>query len=119
MKIETPQEVEVWYLIPALRRGLMSEMLKAGVRKKDVAGHLNVTKSAVSQYLTNKRAGDVVFDKEIKKEIKSSATRLIRKETDIHAEIQRLLHFISDKLFLCKVCRTRTGSGKTCRVCYK
>jgi predicted transcriptional regulator len=119
MKIETPQEVEVWYLIPALRRGLMSEMLKAGVRKKDIASYLNVTKSAISQYLTNKRAGDVVFDRQIKKEIKRSAARLIKKESDIHAEIQRLLHFISENMFLCKVCRTRTGSEKNCRVCYK
>ena len=119
MKIETPQEVEVWYLIPALRRGLMSEMLKAGLRKKDVAELLNVTKSAVSQYLTNKRASDLIFSKEIKKEIKLAAFRLIKKESDIHTEIQRLLHFISENMFLCKVCRTRTGSGKTCRVCYK
>jgi len=119
MKIETPQEVEVWYLIPALRRGLMSEMLRAGMRKKDVAELLNVTKSAVSQYFKNKRAHDVVFNEKIKKEIKASGVKLMTKKSDVHAEIQTLLHFISKEMFLCVVCRTHTGSKKNCRVCYK
>lgn len=118
MKIETPQEVEVWYLIPAIRRGLTLEMLKLGIRKKDIAEILNLTKAAVSQYLKSKRASKIVFNDKIKKEIKQSASKLAKKESEIHSEIQRLLHFIEDGEFICNICRVHTGVKKNCRVCY-
>lgn len=50
-----PQEVEVWYLIPAIRKELSISLHKLGLTQKRISELLNVTPSAVSQYLKDKR----------------------------------------------------------------
>jgi len=60
MKLEHPQEVEVWYVIPAIKRELSKSMMKDnGLSQKNVATLLGVTEAAVSQYINSKRANEV------------------------------------------------------------
>lgn len=51
-----PQEVTVWYVIPTVRKLLAENMHSKGISNKQIAEMLEVTPSAVSQYLNNKRA---------------------------------------------------------------
>ena len=44
-----PQEIEVWYLIPAIRAELAKELLKEGINQTKIASILNITNAAVSQ----------------------------------------------------------------------
>ena len=46
-----PQEIEVWYIIPAVRRELAKSMVKIGLKQKQIAVTLGITEAAVSQYL--------------------------------------------------------------------
>ena len=54
-----PQEIEVWYIIPALRREFASILKEKGFPQKQIAEKLKLTESAVSQYLKLKRAKDL------------------------------------------------------------
>ena len=69
------QEVEVRYVIPSIRRELANGLSKEKFKQKEIAELLNITPSAVSQYLSKKR-GTVKFSKritdEIKKQLKKS-----------------------------------------------
>lgn len=115
--MESPQEIEVWYVLPALRKALAGEMLKLGLKQKEIAAKLHVTESAVSQYLKSKRATEVKFTPELKNAIQTSAKKLA-KEADVLTETQKLCALIRTKGLLCKVHRKHTKCNlKNCRVC--
>lgn len=45
-----PQEIEVWYVIPALRREITNAMIRRGLQQKIIAQVLGVTEPAITQY---------------------------------------------------------------------
>jgi len=100
-----PQEIEVWYVIPAIRR----ELAKIFVKKykltlEDSADILGVSKSAVSQYMHSKRAR-LKLPAEIKKEIEKSAERIIKNKKLVVGEILRIISLMKKKGLLCHVCK--------------
>ena len=117
--MDMPQEIEVWYVIPAIRRGLASALLKKGLTQKKIAEMLEVTEPAVSQYLKSKRAKKVSFDRKIIMEIRDSAERIIRHPEGVMAEIQRICLMVKKTGLLCRL-HTRLGAApKQCEVCIK
>ena len=68
-KLLQPQEIEVFYILPALRRELAVSLKSAGKSQKAIAGLLGVTEAAVSQYFSSKRASQVKFSDSLKKAI--------------------------------------------------
>lgn len=71
-----PQEIDVWYILPAIRRELAFALKEEGMKQKDIAQRMRVTSAAVSQYMNNKRASEIKFNDKIKNEIKLSAKRV-------------------------------------------
>ncbi|MFH1405899.1 MAG: hypothetical protein ABIG52_01635 [Nanoarchaeota archaeon] len=51
-----PQEIEVWYILPAIRKELVLALKEKGHTQKEIASFLNVTEPAISQYTKEKRA---------------------------------------------------------------
>jgi uncharacterized protein len=52
-----PQEIEVWYVIPAVRRELARILTsKHGLSYEKTGNVLGISKAAISQYQKNKRA---------------------------------------------------------------
>ena len=68
---ETPQEIEVWYVLPAIRKEMAKVMADKGLKQVEIAEILGLTKSAVNHYLKQKRAKDVNFPEQILKTSKS------------------------------------------------
>ncbi len=92
-----PQEVEVWYVLPAIRRELAKVMKTKVVQRADVDGEvkehkitqkeiakmLGVTEPAITQYLLKKkdkrsRGDQVSIPKQILREIDKSADTMIK-----------------------------------------
>ncbi len=117
-KIETPQEVEVWYLLPAVRKQLMMSMIQQGLKQKEVAELLNLTDAAVSQYVHNKRASGINFPEEILSQIDVSAQKLIKKQSSLQQEMQHIMQSMWSTKFICGICRNCTGAAPSCAVCY-
>jgi len=91
-----PQEVEVWYVLPAIRRELAKVMktkviervnddgqkIDHKITQKEIARMLGVTEPAITQYLLKKkgrrsRGDQVVIPSSILKEIDKSADKMI------------------------------------------
>ena len=75
-----PQEVEVWYVIPSIRRELALAMIEKGRTQKSIAKMLGVTEPAVTQYKLSKgkdssrsRGDRVEIPKKFHPEIEKSA----------------------------------------------
>ena len=50
-----PQEIEVFYIIPAIRRHIAMYMKLRGLKQNKIAELLHIDKAAVSQYIKKKR----------------------------------------------------------------
>jgi predicted transcriptional regulator len=117
--MDTPQEVEVWFVLPAIRRQLAICLKDVGTKQKDIATALNLTEPAVSQYLTKKRGEEIAFTKEALLEIKKSAIIIAEDNTKARSEIQRLMQTIKDSKFLCTVCNDHANTPSDCEICYR
>lgn len=101
-----PQEIEVWYIIPAIRKELAKALSKKHKLSFDKIGKiLGVSKAAISQYINKKRANLVKFPKEITKEIEKSAKILLANENLAVREIVRILNLTKKTKCSCGVCK--------------
>lgn len=118
---ELPQEIEVRYIIPALRGGLAKALVEDGVSQKEAALLLGLSEGAISQYQNGKRGREVVFNNFITQEIRKSAQK-IKKEKGhkqrVSAEITRLLGLPEVRQVLCEVHQKQSKELHNCTICF-
>ena len=121
MKLLTPQEIEVWYLIPALRKELAKIFINEyGLKQKKAAECLGITEAAISQYLKSKRGSEIKFSDKALKEIKNSAKDVIENKEDVMKKIYDLCVSFKKSKVLCDFHRMMDKKvGKGCDVCLK
>lgn len=101
-----PQEIEVWYIIPTIRKELARIFTsKYKLKQKEAAKILGVSKAAVSQYMHSKRANSINFPTRISKEIERSAGIIVNNKKAVVREIVRLLNVVKRTRNLCPVCK--------------
>ena len=117
--METPQEIEVWYILPAIRKEIAQAMANKGLKQVEIADFLGITKSAVNHYLKQKRARELIFPPEIKQEIEKSVDTVLKNKQLLGAELQRLCEIIRKCKYLCKVHHkfTKEEISEKCRIC--
>lgn len=113
-----PQEIEVFYVLPALRKELAIVMKANGKSQKEIAKLLAVTEPAVSQYMSSKRASILKFSDKIKEVIKISANN-ITSENTLMREMQNLVKLIRDERVVCQIHESLGGAPKNCNVCFE
>jgi|APFre7841882654_1041346.scaffolds.fasta_scaffold06385_2 predicted transcriptional regulator len=114
----TPQEVQVWYILPTLRKEFAKAFIAGGLKQKEAAKLLGITEAAVSQYLKSKRAKTAEFSSAVKQEIKKSAAMIVGKKSTLMEEIQRICNSPGVKKTVCDLHRKEcSGLSKTCCIC--
>lgn len=117
--LRQPQEIEVWYVIPAIRRELAKAMLDEGMLQKDIAEVLGITSPAVSQYIHNKRAKSIELDEKIKIEIGKIAKKArAGEEVEMIKEINRLCGMCRNTC-LCRIHRSVESVPEKCGGCFQ
>ena len=118
---QMPQEIEVWYIIPAIRRELAKSMIKdLKITQKQVAGIMELTEAAVSQYLHSKRAKEVVFTKAVLEEIKKSANDIAKNERLLMQEMMRLTNLTGVKHVMCDMHKKHDAKlPNNCEICFE
>tara|TARA_Y100000310_G_scaffold216660_1_gene217721 strand:- start:340 stop:705 length:366 start_codon:yes stop_codon:yes gene_type:complete len=116
-----PQEVELWYVYPSLRKEMANLMVKGhGLKQKEVAEKLGVTKAAISHYVNEKRSKKKIFDKNFEIKIEKSVKKIIEDDVDSAKEIQYLLSSIRKNKTLCDIHRMFDDNvPKKCDICYE
>lgn len=116
LKLMQPQEIEVLYILPAIRRGLAIEMKKSGLEQKKIACILCVTEAAISQYMKSKRACKVSFNPESLKAIKVAAKNIKDSNTMI-TETQKLLKLMRKLRITCDLHKDLADIPDDCKCC--
>jgi len=110
------QEIEVWYVLPALKRAIAIKMREMGLKQSEIAEKLHLAKSAISQYFKNKRASKIKFSKDFENEIKKSASNIIR-NNNFMEEIEKLCKKFKEKGCLCEIHKKYCQLPSRCSIC--
>ena len=99
MIMKLPCESIIWDVLPSIRKEFALSLINEyGLSKKETAKKLKITNSAVSQYLSGKRASIKINDKELLKEIhKSSKNILMNNGENIAYETCRICTLLRGK----------------------
>ncbi|MBI3034227.1 transcriptional regulator [Candidatus Woesearchaeota archaeon] len=116
-----PQEIQVWYVLPALRRE-MARMLIGhhGMPQKKAAAILGVSEGAVSQYLSSKRGANVKFSRPVMQNIKAAANRIAEDNSTAIHELIKLSEMDSVKRMICELHIEQDPAIKReCNICFR
>jgi len=117
-----PQEIEVFYVIPTLRKYIAIAMKKNGLKQKQIASLLDIEDATVSQYVNDKRGNKIALSNEIQKEINKSSL-LIKDKISLIREMQKLLRLIQETREICKIHKTLADVPQDCSqeavLCYR
>ena len=115
-----PQELEVWYLLPSLRKEIAKTLVNEyELSQKKVAEIFGMTESAVSQYLKSKRANELKFSKSELEEIKKYANKIIQDKKNYHKYLFELSKKMRGTKSLCDLHKKRDSSLKSdCSLCH-
>lgn len=114
-----PQEVEVWYLLPSVRKHLAVIFTKElDLKQKQAAEILGITEAAVSQYIKAKRGKEVKFTKEDIEKIRKTANKILEDRTNVVKHIYDLCASFRGTETLCRTHRRYDRTvGKDCDIC--
>ena len=106
-------------MIPAIRRELTKCFIDSyGFSQKRVAGILGITESAVSQYINEKRGGELKFTKNEMEKIKKSADRIVNDKDNIGKYLFELSRELRGTDSLCELHRKHDPSVEgNCKIC--
>ena len=116
-----PQEIEVWYIIPALRRELAKSLINdLNLTQKHVADIMGITEAAISQYIHSKRAKEVVFSNAVLDEIKKSAKVIIENPTLLIPEMVKITRLTEVKHVMCDLHKKQdVNLPDDCDICFE
>lgn len=100
-----PQEIEVWYIIPAVRREMaVCFSHEHKISYDNIALMMGLTKAAISQYISGKRVEMIKIHPKALEEVKISCNKIVKNKSNVTKEILRVLEIIKKKKFHCEMC---------------
>jgi predicted transcriptional regulator len=115
---DTSLEILYWEVLPALRRQIVQGLKERGMKQKEIAELMQMTPSAISQYLGNKR-GEFVFSELFQKHVEEEISVIYKGERSPFQSINRLLRRFEEDRHICSVCRKRNQTSSSCSVCFE
>ncbi|MDP1553528.1 MAG: transcriptional regulator [Methanobacteriaceae archaeon] len=115
-----PCEIVVWYVIPTVRSELAKELLKLGMKQKEISAILDITQPAVSQYISDKRGHGIKFNEEIQAMIKKFAGELkegIATDRDIIPRTCQICKKIKTEDIMCQLHKEKDNIPSDCTAC--
>lgn len=119
MKKLMPQEIEVWYLLPALRREIARFLIKDfKLSQKKAAEILGVTEAAVSQYFKSKRGNEIKFSLKDLGKIKQVSKKIVENPGKLMDHLYELSIYFRGSKVVCDIHRGKDKNvSKECKIC--
>jgi hypothetical protein len=115
-----PCEIVVWYVIPTIRSELAKELLKLGMKQKQISELLDITQPAVSQYISDKRGHGLKFAPEIHDMINEFAKNIVdgkAGQNDIIPKMCEICKKIKAEEVICQLHHEKDTIPVNCRAC--
>ena len=108
-KLFFPQEIEVWYILPLIRKHLAVRLNGEGLSQKEVASLMHLTEAAISQYKKEKRGNEIFFDSNFNEELNKAIIRIMKDKSRVYAEIIKLNSLVQSSGFLCELHKKKSA----------
>ncbi len=115
--LKHPQEIEVWYILPAIRKELVRVLRSRGKSGKEIASLLGLTPAAVSQYGKEKRGKGIELPIEVKEHILEKVKDIVDARS-AYRVIQDVNNFVRETKALCQLHMLVEKDLDDCDVCY-
>jgi len=115
-----PCEIVVWYVIPGIRSELAKELLRLGMKQKQISELMDITQPAVSQYISDKRGHVIKFDDHTMNMIRIFARDLMDQDlnqSDIIRRICEICKNIKAEEILCQLHKEKDNIPSSCNAC--
>jgi uncharacterized protein len=115
-----PCEIVVWYVIPTIRSELAKELLKLGMKQKEISEILDITQPAVSQYISDKRGHGIKFNEktlELIKELASGLADGTLTQRDLIPRTCDICRKIKTEEILCQLHKEKDNLPQDCQAC--
>jgi uncharacterized protein len=116
-KLIFPQELEVWYLLPAIRKRVALGLIKKGMPQKKIAELMFVSGAAISQYKKSKRANDNFLGIKFDDRIDYSVQKIFQNNSSFFSEMMQLNSLIKDTGILCVIHKIKETGNIACNGC--
>lgn len=116
-----PSELEAKVVIPSLRRDLSAKLSERGLKQTEIAEALNITQSAVSQYLKSKRAKrDIIFNDKVEDMLEEAIERIVNSNHDDASlkELIKICNYLRESQEICRIHRAVEDVSEDCDLCY-
>lgn len=120
--MKTPCEFFVWYLIPTIRREIVNLLIKEfSLSQKEIADLLGLTKSAVSQYVHEKRGEKIKLDEKTKRGIRKIVEEIAKKRNPLFTtrEICVICRIIRNEGLICNIHKKFNEELEDCKLCMR
>jgi predicted transcriptional regulator len=119
--MDLPQEIDVYYTIPAVRRELAQRLVKQGLTQRDVARRLGVTEAAVSQYMSNKRGITYEYPREVAIALDGAAAAISGTEDValVRRSVENLCVIMKEHKVICELHKQHDKTKDGCSTCYE
>ncbi len=110
----------VWYVIPTIRSELAKELLKLGMKQKEISELLDITQPAVSQYISDKRGHGIKLNDPIMEMIQQFALDLNEgraNQTDIIPRTCQICKMIKTEDIMCQLHKEKDNIPSDCSAC--
>ena len=114
--MKMPQEIEVWYVLPAVRLEIAKGLKKKGLNQQEISKKMHVTPAAISNYFKNKRATGMKFNEKVMTKI-NNAVENISKGNCFVKEVQEVLKVVRKTESLCEVHKKYSQTPEKCGAC--
>ena len=113
-----PQEFEVFYVLPGVRREMALAMKASGKKQKDIAKLLCVEESTVSQYVNDARASSLKLSSKLKDAVAESSKK-VKDKISLIRETQKVLSLLMKENVTCELHKIMAKLPDECSVCFK
>ncbi len=111
--MKQPTELMTMFIIPGIRNQIVKELKILGLKQEEIARIFDITPSAVSQYIKDKRGSEVEFCSNFLKRLKMEAKKIYNNLSDdlevnkklVFKTINELSLFYRKKKMLCPMCK--------------
>jgi predicted transcriptional regulator len=119
--MDLPQEIEAFYVIPAVRRELARILVADGLTQRLVAHKLGVTDAAVSQYLSNKRGITIEYPPTVAATFRAAADAVknATNERTVREALEAACAAVRDERVMCTLHKKHATVKDGCSDCYE
>ena len=102
-KLLFPQEFDVWYILPAIRKKLALKLIERGMLQKEIAQILQISEATITHYKKKQRVKEDLLGNEVNELIEEAVINITKNNNLLVSEVLKINDKIKEQGLFCKI----------------